>query len=211
MATLDPEFDRILAQRDQEKKRPAIPFPSKKYRIIYADPAWQYDDTATSGAAEDHYSTMSIEALCGLPVADISDESSVLLMWATYPLLPEALALIKAWGFTYKTIAFQWVKQYPICNSYCKGVGHYTRSNSEPCLLATRGKKIPTLDSGISQLIISHRQQHSRKPTEVREKIVRLFGDVPRIELFARDKIEGWDCWGDQTPTDEQKLLRGWC
>lgn len=183
-----------------------IPFPDKKYKIIYADPPWQYSDTHTSGAAEDHYGTMKIEDLCSMPVQKISDDQSVLLLWATYPLLEDALSLIKAWGFVYKTCAFQWVKKYPN-NKYCISLGNYTRSNTEPCLLATKGKKINVLDNSISQLIITTRENHSKKPAEVREKIIRVFGDLPRIELFSRDKIEGWDCWGNEVPTDEQRLL----
>jgi site-specific DNA-methyltransferase (adenine-specific) len=150
---------------------------------------------------------MTINDLCSLPVQNISEDKSVLLLWATYPLLEDALKLIKAWGFVYKTCAFQWVKKYPN-NNYCVSLGNYTRSNTEPCLLATKGKKIKVYDNSISQLIITTRERHSKKPVEVREKIVRVFGDLSRIELFSRDKIEGWDCWGNQVPTDEQRLLR---
>jgi site-specific DNA-methyltransferase (adenine-specific) len=184
----------------------AIPFPDKKYSIIYADPPWQYSDTHTNGAAEDHYQTMTVKEICALPVQDIAANNSALFLWATYPLIREAMEVIEGWGFEYKTVAFVWVKKYPNGN-YCISLGNYTRSNTEPCLLAIWGK-IRAMDKTLSQLIVTTRESHSKKPKIVRENIVRLFGDLPRIELFSRDKIEGWDCWGTQIPDSEQRLLK---
>ena len=124
-----------------------LPFPQKKYNIIYADPPWRYSDRGCNGNAEDHYETMTFKDLCRLPVSGngggspgIAAEDCVLLMWATYPMMREALFLIDAWGFTYKSIAFQWVKQNRSGNGYFFGLGRWTRGNTEPCLLAVKGK-----------------------------------------------------------------------
>ena len=123
----------------------------------------------------------------------------MLLMWATYPMMREALFLIDAWGFTYKSIAFQWVKQNRSGNGYFFGLGRWTRGNTEPCLLAVKGKP-KRASNAVSQLIMSPIREHSRKPDEVRDRIVELLGGLPRIELFAREAAPGWDCWGKEAP-----------
>lgn len=170
----------------------------KKYGIIYADPPWQYTQKRLSGAAEHHYPTMGTEELCALPVADIAAEDSALFLWATFPQLAEALRLIKAWGFTYKTVAFVWLKLNKKSYTWFYGLGFWTRGNAEICLLATRGHP-KRKSAGIHQFIISPVEQHSKKPDETRDKIVALMGDVPRIELFARQETAGWDTWGNET------------
>ena len=121
-------------------------------------------------------------------------------MWATFPMLREALELIEAWGFEYKTIAFCWVKQNKNSDGIFKGMGYYTRSNAEICLLATRGRVLERKSRSVSSVIISHIERHSKKPAETRDRIVELFGDLPRIELFARETTPGWDCWGNEVP-----------
>ena len=157
----------------------------RKFNILYADPPWKYERNKVQGAAERHYPTMSIEQLCALDVEKITDENCALFLWSTFPFLPEALRLIKAWGFTYKTTAFVWLKQNRKNKDWFFGLGFWTRGNAEICLLATKGK--PKRKSAkISQLIISPIDKHSKKPDIVREKIVELMGDLPRIELFAR-------------------------
>ena len=120
-------------------------------------------------------------------------------MWATYPKMQEALDLIEAWGFTYKSIAFQWIKQNRSGNGYFFGLGRWTRGNSEPCLIAVKGKP-KRISAGVGQLVFAPLRKHSQKPDEVREKIVELMGDLPRIELFAREAAPGWDAWGDEAP-----------
>ncbi|MCD8122489.1 MAG: DNA methyltransferase [Clostridiales bacterium] len=181
----------------------------KKYNIIYADPPWQYRSGAVQGAAKNHYPTMSDDELYHLPVGEMADEEAVLFLWATFPKLPEAFRLIESWGFRYKTVAFVWVKQNPSGNGFFLGLGWWTRGNAEICLLATKGK--PRRKSAkISQLVISPRMEHSRKPEQVRELIVELAGDLPRIELFARQKTDGWDVWGNEVPCDiEMKGCEG--
>ena len=165
----------------------------RTYEIIYADPPWRYSAKRVQGAAENHYPTMSIDELCALPVAELAAKDSALFMWATFPQLPEALRLIRAWGFTYKSVAFVWLKKNKKADSWFYGLGFWTRANAEVCLLATKGHpKRQAAD--IHQLIISPIEAHSKKPDETRDKIVALMGDRPRVELFARQTTPGWTC-----------------
>jgi len=168
-----------------------------KYNIIYADPPWKYQQNGVKGAAENHYSTMSLDEICALPVADIAAKDSALFLWATFPMLPEALRVVTAWGFTYKTVAFVWLKLNKQALTWFYGMGFWTRSNAEICLLATRGHP-KRQDNSIHQFIISPLEAHSKKPDETRNKIVRLMGDLPRVELFARQSPPGWDVWGNE-------------
>jgi N6-adenosine-specific RNA methylase IME4 len=172
-----------------------------RYKIIYADPPWQYERNKGSGVAENHYMTMSTQDICALPVMEIADEDSVLFLWATFPNLPEAMRVIKAWGYTYKTVAFVWIKKNKKSDSLFWGLGFWTRSNAEVCLLATRGN-IRRESAKVHQVIIAPVSAHSQKPEEARERIVELVGDLPRIELFARQRPEGWHVWGNEVDCD---------
>ncbi len=174
-----------------------IPFPNKKYDIIYADPPWRYSDRGCNGNAYRHYDTMRTKDICSLSVNDIASENCVLFMWATYPMIEDALKVIRAWGFTYKSIAFQWIKQNRSGKGYFFGLGRWTRGNTEPCLLAVKGKP-KRISSSVGQLIISPLRRHSQKPDITRDKIIALMGDLPRIELFARESVVGWDSWGNE-------------
>ena len=180
-----------------------IPFPDKKYDIIYADPPWSYQNRGTRAAASKHYGTMTVDQLkkmgVGAAGGGIADSDCALFMWATFPMLREALEVIEAWGFTYKSIAFQWVKQNRSGNGYFFGLGRWTRGNTEPCLLAVKGKP-KRISAGVGQLVFSPLRKHSQKPDEVRDRIVELMGDLPRIELFARETAPGWDSWGNEVP-----------
>lgn len=169
----------------------------KKYNIIYADPPWSYKDKKCNGACEIHYNTMSIKEICNLPIKKIADKDCVLFLWCTYPMLKEGLKVIEEWGFNYKTIGFQWIKQNKSGKGYFFGLGRWTRGNSECCLIAVKGKP-KRINNSISQLIISPLRQHSQKPDIVRDKIIKLIGDLPRIELFARQEVDGWDCFGNE-------------
>lgn len=173
------------------------PFPGKKYAVIYADPPWSYRNKGTRAAADKHYPTMTLADIKALPVADIAAENCVLFLWATFPMLPEALETIRAWGFRYKTTAFVWAKQNRRSPGWFWGLGNWTRSNAEICLLATKGRP-ERVSASVHSLICSPVGKHSAKPNEARERIVELMGDVPRIELFAREKVPGWDAWGDE-------------
>ncbi|KPJ65316.1 MAG: DNA methyltransferase [Coxiella sp. DG_40] len=178
----------------------------KKYQIIYADPPWNYADQGCQGTMANHYSGMKIEEICTLPIQKITDRNCILFLWATYPMLKEALRVIESWGFIYKTIAFQWLKLNPKNLGWFYGLGHWTRGNTEPCLLATKGKP-KRIATDVFQIIDSPRMKHSKKPKEARKKIIRLVGDLPRIELFAREKTEGWDVWGNEVKSDIELRL----
>lgn len=181
----------------------SIPFPDKKYKIIYADPPWTYRDTAKAGnrGAGCKYGLLNDYEISRLHVEEIADDNCVLFMWVTYPKLSEGLDVIKQWGFTFKTVAFTWIKKYQNGNSFM-GMGCWTRANAEICLLATKGK--PSRKSAaIRQHIETVPEQHSKKPDEIRDRIVLLCGDLSRIELFARQPVEGWDVWGNDPAIQE--------
>ena len=162
-----------------------------KYSIIYADPPWSYNDKKCEGAAEKEYKSISLSDLCSLPVKEIAAKDCVLFLWATYPKIEDALSLIRAWGFEYKSIAFQWIKQNKSGNGFFFGLGRWMRGNTECCLIAVKGKP-KRISNKVSQLVFSPLQKHSQKPAIVRNKIIELVGDLPRIELFARTTLEGW-------------------
>lgn len=171
-----------------------------KYKIIYADPPWKYNDRLDlqGEGASLHYNTMSIEDICNIPVKEIADKDSILFMWVTMPMLEVGFKVIESWGFKYKTCGFCWVKTNPKAGTIFKGIGRWVMGNAELCLLATRGKP-KRITKNIHQIVLSPRGIHSKKPDEVRNRIVKLMGDLPRIELFARQKSKGWDVIGDQT------------
>ena len=178
----------------------------KKYQIIYADPPWKFRvwcfRTGRGRLPDDHYPTMTIEEICSLPVKDITDRDAILFLWTTFPKIAdqEVFSVIDAWGFKCKSAAFVWVKENRDSSDWM-GLGYWTRGNPEVCLLATKGHP-HRLSKSVRQLIFSQRQAHSIKPSETRDRIVQLMGDLPRVELFARQKVEGWDCWGNEVESD---------
>jgi len=181
----------------------------EKYAIIYADPPWTYKQSGSTknsrGMAKQHYNTMKIEDICRLPVRNMAEDNAVLFMWATFPMMAEALKVIDSWGFIYKSAAFVWVKQNKVSLTPFWGMGAYTRANSEVCLIAisknTKAKK-QVLSHAVHQIIHAPVMKHSQKPAEVRDSIVKLLGDRKRIELFARQKTTGWDIWGNELEND---------
>uniref|UniRef100_A0AAT9JAK0 ORF63 n=1 Tax=Nitrosopumilaceae spindle-shaped virus TaxID=3065433 RepID=A0AAT9JAK0_9VIRU len=186
-------------------------FPNKKYKIIYADPPWSYESNPNHkrgiwGIATDNYDTMSMDELKQLPVQDIADDDCILFMWATFPNLQQALDLIKAWGFEYKTVAFVWEK-FDKTNNVLKkyGLGWYTRSNVEIVMIGRKGK-FERKSAAVQQVVKSTIGEHSEKPNEVRNRILKLCGDLPRIELFARTKVHGWDVWGNDEKLNNTPL-----
>jgi len=181
----------------------------KKYKIIYADPAWNYNGQIYErGGTQNHYKTMDTNEIASLNVEEISDWDSVCFMWATFPKLEDALYVMRCWGFTYKTVAFTWVKKNKKADTPFFGMGKWTRSNAEICLIGVKNN-IQRQSASVSQVIISEILEHSKKPDEVRSKIVELMGDLPRIELFARCKTEGWDIFGDEVESDIELFKRG--
>ena len=172
----------------------------KKYNIIYADPPWTfrvYSPKGNGRSAAIHYPTMNLEAIKDLPVEQLADRDCTLFLWVTFPNLRESFEVIRSWGFTFKTVAFVWIKQNRKSESLFWGMGYWTRANAEICLLSTKGSP-KRQSAGVHQVIISHVEEHSKKPAEARERIVKLMGDLPRIELFARQQSPGWDVWGNE-------------
>lgn len=184
----------------------------KKYKVIYADPPWQYRVYSKKGqgrSAENHYHTMNIDDIRSLPVADIADDDCVLFLWITFPCLKEGISVMESWGFTYKTCGFNWVKRNKKKDTYFMGLGFWTRSNSEVCLIGTKGHP-KRVSKAVSQICDGRVMAHSKKPDEIRQRIVELCGDVPRIELFARETADGWDCLGDEIDgKDIRDALKG--
>ena len=140
---------------------------------------------------------MNIDDIRLLPVGEIADDDCVLFLWITFPCLKEGISVMESWGFTYKTCGFNWVKKNKKKDTYFMGLGFWTRSNSEVCLIGTKGHP-KRVSKAVPQVCDARVMEHSRKPSEVRERIVELCGDVPRIELFARETVKGWDCFGDE-------------
>lgn len=172
---------------------------SPSFSIIYADPPWQYVSVSHKGTPP--YPCLSTKEIAALPIADICNKDCLLFLWTTYPMLPDALSVIKAWGFAYKTVAFTWVKTNPSGRGFHFGLGRWTRSNPEICLLGIRGSS-KRVARNVPNLVIAPRRAHSQKPDEVRGHIVSLCGDLPRIELFARQKTDGWFVWGNEVASD---------
>ena len=173
--------------------------PAKKYNVICADPPWRYDNSGPQGGVEYQYSTLALPEIKALPVSEIAGDPCLLFIWVTFPMLREGLAVIEAWGFAYRTLGFSWIKLNKNDRQPFFGIGYYTKSNAEVCLLATRGAAHSLIgDNSVSSCILAPHGRHSAKPQEARYRIEKLVGDVPKIELFAREKIPGWDCWGDE-------------
>ena len=168
----------------------------EKFSIIYADPPWNYRNGG-NGSARKHYPLMSVSEICALPVQTLTAPDCVLFLWVTFPILPDVFKVIEAWGFSYKSVAFVWVKPNKNKEGWFYGMGNWTRANAEICLLATKGA--PKREAkNIQQIISEPRREHSRKPDVTRERIIQLCGDLPRVELFAREAPPGWAVWGNQ-------------
>ncbi len=184
------------------------------FEVLYTDNPWEYGDKGVRGGTEFHYPGMSVAELCLLPVEDLAAENSVLFMWATWPTLLDAFAVMKSWGYRYYNCALLWAKLNKIAtDTPFVGLGHMTRGNTEPCLLGVRGKP-KRVDKAVQQLILGDELiaspigRHSEKPAEARDRIARLMGDVPSVELFARVSTPGWESFGnqvDQTITLEHR------
>ncbi len=173
----------------------------KKYNIIYADPPWTFKTYSQKGklkkSAENHYACMNKKDIQNLPISNLAEKNCILFLWVTFPCLEEGLELIKKWKFEYKTCGFTWVKKNKKSDSWFWGCGYWTRSNTELCLIATKGKP-KRISKGVHQVCDARLEEHSKKPNEIRDRIVKLCGDLPRIELFARQYASGWDCWGNE-------------
>lgn len=202
-------------------------FPEGKFGCLLADPPWRFSTYSEKGRGrspdglaaarnlsrqnrpERHYATMTLDDIKALPVLQSAAKDCVLFMWAVDPMIPEALEVGKAWGFTYKTVGFYWVKERRVTSSrgaafadaddrrFPMGTGYWTRANPEQALLFTRGNP-KRRDAGVRKLLIAPRREHSRKPDEQYDRIARL-ADGPYLELFARRQRKNWRTWGDDT------------
>jgi N6-adenosine-specific RNA methylase IME4 len=179
------------------------PFPNQQYQIIYADPPWSYRDKALAGnrGAECKYAVQSPEWLKALPVADLAAPNCALFCWVTMPKLDEIWDIFDSWGFVYKTCAFTWVKRCRVSDAWNWGMGRWTRANAELCLLAIKGHP-KRISAAVHSVVDTHIEGHSKKPDVVRNRIIELLGNLPRIELFARQRAQGWDAWGDELPQE---------
>lgn len=193
-------------------------FPGKDYQILYIDPPWEYGNynntkdlrnwDKVKGVFDPKYKItpypgMSIEEIKGLPVQDITAKNCALCLWVTMPCIQWGLDVCKAWGFDYKTVLFTWVKRTKNTGQYFTGLGNYTRANAELCLLGVKGS-MKVLSKSVPQVVDTPVSSHSKKPDVVRKRIIELFGDLKRIELFARTNIHGWETWGN----DEKLKLK---
>ena len=168
--------------------------PAGRFRVICADPPWAVS------TARKHYATMPAKMIAALDVERIAQDNAMLFLWAPWNMVKDAIGIMGKWGFEYKTMGFVWVKP-----EFELGLGNYTRLGSEACLLGRRGKGCPVKRHDVRQVLQQPRGQHSRKPLAFLDRIDRLFGDVPRIELFGRGPPKmGWDIHGDQTYTQKQ-------
>lgn len=185
--------------------------PRGPFSVIYADPPWRFASWSHRGEAKgavQHYDCMSLDDICALPVAGAAARDAALFIWVVQPMLPEALRVIEAWGFTFKTVAFCWVKLKGVAaqqklfyaaEDVRLGLGYHTRSGMEQCWLATRGKGYQRLTQGEAQVHFEAVREHSRKPDHFVSAIERLTGAVPKLEMFARTTRPGWSAWGNQT------------
>ena len=179
----------------------------KKYQIIYADPAWQYKSkeclakkSILNGKLNTHYQTMSLKEIKDLPMGGVADDNCLLFLWVVSPMLDDCIDVLKSWGFKYSTIGFIWYKQKT-------NPGSYTMSECEICLIGKKGN-IPTPRGlrNIRQFLSEKKTKHSAKPSEIRDRITKMFPTQNKIELFAREKIDGWDSWGNEVESDIQLL-----
>lgn len=179
----------------------------KEYDLIYTDPAWSYDKKVGQGIADDQYDTMALDDIKALPVNEMLKKDAVVYMWAVFPMLKEAFEVIKAWDLEYVTVGFNWIKLNDNGTPFF-GIGHHTKSNGEICLLLRKGKGLEVKDHTISQVIMTKKDKHSKKPYVCYTYLERMYGNIERIEMFARNKRQGWDTWGNQVPKECQNILK---
>jgi len=178
------------------------------YTIILSDNPWTYDDKASAGkrGSAHKYPLLTLDDLCALDVPGICAPDATCFMWATSPLIPEALRVLAAWGFVYKRVAFVWRKVYAKSGLPFLGMGHGTRGNCEFVLEGIRGKGLKRVDAGIRQEVTCPVGDHSAKPAEVGKRIQRLYGPQRRVELFAREEVDGWHGIGLDLPGDGRDI-----
>jgi N6-adenosine-specific RNA methylase IME4 len=205
----------VIAMLNNMDRDPFAGLARGHYRAIAADPAWRFatfnekgrnrcpDWRRFKGSPCRHYATMSLDEIKALPVGELAANDCALFLWATDPLLPQALEVMAAWGFAFKTVGFYWVKTNLKSPGYSIGCGFWTRANPEMCLLGVRGRP-RRISKGVRKLVVSPRRGHSQKPVEVLDRIEQLVAG-PYLELFARDRRAGWSAWGDEVLSAEEE------
>lgn len=176
------------------------PLPMGPFRVVSADPPWPFETFSEAGQGKSpsqHYPTMSVEELCEMNVRDVAADDCALFIWTTWPNIFETEKVIRAWGFEYSGLAWEWIKRNPKTGKYAFGGGYGTRKNLEPCLLARRGSPA-VLDRSVRDFLYAPRREHSRKPDEHFERVEKLFRG-PYLELFSREARPGWTAWGNET------------
>lgn len=195
------ELRKAIRTKRLKDERDRNPFPEGTYRVLLADPPWKYSDELIEGygAAEHHYPTLSTEEICvlddaaGKAVPALAQDDAVLFLWATSPLLEDALRVVAAWDFSYKT-SFVWDK---VQHNY----GHYNSVRHELLLVATHGSCVPDSDELVDSVVeVDRSEVHSQKPERFYDIIEGMYTEGPYLELFARTQREGWDAWGNQAP-----------
>lgn len=182
-----------------------------KFDVLLVDPPWDFEvwnrDTGSGRSPSAHYNTMSLEAICALPVKELAAKNCALFLWAVWPRIFDAQKVIEAWEFTYKTLAWEWIKLNPSGVGFHLGMGYYTRANPEPCLLAVRGL-MPVATRSERNLIITPVMAHSRKPDDQYRKIEALYPNRRYLELFARRRwASHWAIWGNQAPGGSDVMM----
>lgn len=175
--------------------------PPGPFLIIYADPPWRFRVWGRNGqkkAPDMHYPTLRTADVMALPVADVAANDAVLILWAYDPMLPQAYEVAAAWGFAPVTVFHYWNK-LTVTGKPCFGLGYHTRGGgTEQCLLFKRGRGLKVRDHSVRRTFSAPVREHSRKPDEVRDNIVKMYGDVPRLEMFSRTTTPGWTVWGNE-------------
>jgi N6-adenosine-specific RNA methylase IME4 len=188
---------------------PFAGLPRGYFRIALIDPPWTFHAWSHRGEGKgacQHYRCQSLEEIIALPVDQLMAADAAVFLWVVQPMFPEALRVITAWNFEYRTKAFVWIKMpkrwnanhLPLRIRPRMGLGYHTRSGTEDCWLALRGKGYRRQSMGVEQVVYAPIREHSRKPDEVRVRIDQRVGGIPRIELFAREQAPGWNAWGDE-------------
>ena len=193
-------YDSRKAKRDERERElcdKILALPDEKYGVIYADPEWKFEFWSEDGAAwsspDNHYQTSPLDVIKARPVEKIAADDCSLWLWATVPMMPQALEVMAAWGFTYKS-QFVWIKDKP-------GNGYWNRNQHEVLLVGTRGNvPAPIQGPKSSSVINAPVGEHSEKPTAIYELIEEYFPTLPKIELNARIKRNGWSAWGHEAP-----------
>lgn len=172
------------------------------FDLILADPPWNWKARSPKGegrSAKKHYPVMKTKDICALPVAGLGDKDSILFMWVIDTMFRDAFEVMDAWGYRQVTVGFYWAKTLRKSEGWHVGNGYYTRANPEQCWIGRRGKGLTRRDMSVRRLIVAPvGEEHSAKPHEAYTRIERLYGDVRRVELFARNRRPGWEAFGNQ-------------